>query len=155
MLFRSRNFSDVNLLPRAVSDRPGTIAFQCIGADSGRIPAAGSQKAIGDDSIIEVETIQLDDLIGEEMVDFLKVDIEGAELDVLASSRKLHQVQQLFIEYHSFLSTPQRLSSLLAILEKEGFRYYINKIYSPTNPYLEITSNCSMDLQLSIFATRA
>lgn len=150
-----RNFSDVNLLHRAVSDTAGTVAFQCIGADAGRISSDNSQVATGGESIINVETIQLDDLIGEETVDFLKVDIEGAELDVLASSKKLSQVKQLFIEYHSFINAPQRLSTLLGILEKEGFRYYINQICSPRNPYLEITHNQSMDLQLSVFATRA
>jgi hypothetical protein len=42
----------------------------------------------------------------------------------------------------------------LSILEENGFRYYIDKVCSPQNPYLEITINQGMDLQLRIFATR-
>lgn len=60
----------------------------------------------------------------------------------------------MFIEYHSFIHQPQQLYTLLSILERAGFRYYVNRIYAPRNPYLEITANQSMDLQLSIFATR-
>jgi len=101
-----------------------------------------------------VRTISLDDLIGEDDVDFLKIDIEGAELDVISGSTKLNRVKKMFIEYHSFIDTPQQLSRLLAILEGNGFRYYIDKVYSPETPYLLITSNQGMDLQLRIFATR-
>ena len=96
----------------------------------------------------------LDDLIGEDDVDFLKIDIEGAELDVISGSKKLNRVKQMFIEYHSFTDTPQQLSCLLSILESSGFRYYIDTVYSPKRPYLQITSNQGMDLQLRIFATR-
>jgi FkbM family methyltransferase len=52
------------------------------------------------------------------------------------------------------IDVPQQLSRLLSILEDNGFRYYIDKVCSPQNPYLEITINQGMDLQLRIFATR-
>ena len=60
----------------------------------------------------------------------------------------------MFIEYHSFKYKPQELSELLSILEKAGFRYYIDKIFGPNKPFLEITDNQSMDLQLAISAMR-
>ena len=40
------------------------------------------------------------------------------------------------------------------MLENSGFRYYIDRVYSPQAPYFQITSNQGMDLQLRIFATR-
>ena len=157
MLFRNvsrRNFADVTLLHRAVSSKSGHVPFHCLGADSGRI-LAGSPDGISTNSeIIDVPTVLLDDLIGEDEVDFLKIDIEGAELDVISGSKKLNRVNQMFIEYHSFIDVPQQLSRLLSILENSGFRYYIDKVCSPQNPYLEITINQGMDLQLRIFATR-
>jgi len=52
------------------------------------------------------------------------------------------------------IDVPQQLSRLLSILEDNGFRYYIDKVCSPQIPYLEITINQGMDLQLRIFATR-
>lgn len=149
-----RNLADVKLLNRAVSSKPGHVSFHCLGADSGRIHAEQPDGIASGADIIKVRTISLDDLIGEDDVDFLKIDIEGAELDVISGSTKLSRVKKMFIEYHSFIDTPQQLSRLLAILEGNGFRYYIDKVYSPETPYLLITSNQGMDLQLRIFATR-
>jgi FkbM family methyltransferase len=158
MLYRNisrRNFPDVKLLHRAVSSKSGHVPFHCLGADSGRIHAGSPDGISSSSEIIDVPTVLLDDLIGEDEVDFLKIDIEGAELDVISASKKLNRVKQMFIEYHSFIDVPQQLSRLLSILEDSGFRYYIDKVYSPTNPYFEITNNQMMDLQLRIFATRA
>jgi FkbM family methyltransferase len=149
-----RNLDNVKLLNRAVSSKPGHVSFHCLGADSGRIHAGQPDGIASGADIIEVPTVLLDDLIGEDDVDFLKIDIEGAELDVISGSKKLNRVKQMFIEYHSFIDMPQQLSRLLAILEASGFRYYIDKVYSPENPYLQIASNQGMDLQLRIFATR-
>jgi FkbM family methyltransferase len=149
-----RNFSDVKLLHRAVSSKSGHVPFHCLGADSGRIHAGSPDGISSNSEIIDVPTVLLDDLIGEDEVDFLKIDIEGAELDVISGSKKLNRVNQMFIEYHSFIDVPQQLSRLLSILENSGFRYYIDKVCSPQNPYLEITINQGMDLQLRIFATR-
>jgi FkbM family methyltransferase len=147
---------NISMLNRAASHLSGEISFHCIGADSGRIKCYGSSAASTDipEQIVNVATISLDQLIGDNLVDFLKIDIEGAELDVIMSSEKLDQVQQLFIEYHSFIDQPQQLSSLLLKLEESGFRYYINRIYSPANPFLAISDNQSMDLQLGISATK-
>jgi FkbM family methyltransferase len=150
-----RHFSDVKLLHRAVSSKPGHVSFHCLGADSGRIHAGSPDGISPSSEIIDVQTVLLDDLIGDDEVDFLKIDIEGAELDVISGSKKLNRVNQMFIEYHSFIDTPQELSRLLSILENNGFRYYIDKVYAPKNPYFQITSNQGMDLQLRIFATRA
>ena len=102
---------------------------------------------------IDVETLKLDDIINNE-VDFLKIDIEGAETDVLLSSKKLDQVNQMFIEYHSFHDSDQKLSQLLDILLKNQFRYYIQEIHCPAKPFQKIESFNGMDLQLNIFAIK-
>lgn len=142
------------MLNRAASHLFGEIAFRCIGADSGRLDFPESTAASTGAPLVNVPTVSLDELIGDDLVDFLKIDIEGAELDVITSSQKLDQVQQLFIEYHSFKDRPQQLSSLLLKLEGSGFRYYIERIYAPANPFLAIADNQSMDLQLGISATK-
>jgi hypothetical protein len=158
ILWFKKNYPDAKIVgveaDPAVSSKSGHVPFHCLGADSGRIHA-GSPDGIGSSTeVIDVPTVLLDDLIGEDEVDFLKIDIEGAELDVISGSKKLNRVNQMFIEYHSFIDVPQQLSRLLSILEDNGFRYYIDKVCSPQNPYLEITINQGMDLQLRIFATR-
>jgi FkbM family methyltransferase len=60
-------------------------------------------------------------------VDFLKIDVEGAERDVLEDLRvqeKLHYVSEMAIEYHNPIRFgTNSLSSLLGLLEDGGFSY--------------------------------
>lgn len=143
------NFSGVTLLNKAVAPESNqSVPFYSLGADIGRLHA-GPQ----DTPPISVQTIGLDDLI-EGSTDFLKIDIEGAETEVLHAAKKLHLVNQIFVEYHSFKDTDQSLSELLEILRINGFRYYIHTIFTPRQPFLEQKLNHGMDMQLGISATR-
>jgi FkbM family methyltransferase len=75
-----------------------------------------------------VRAVRLSRFLDEE-VDFLKLDVEGAELDVigdLADAGKLHLVRQMLVEYHHHIvRTEDRLSRLLALLEQGGFGYQV------------------------------
>jgi hypothetical protein len=90
-------------------------------------------------------------------VDFLKIDIEGAEFDVLKDCQdNLSFVKNIFIEYHSNPLEPQILSNLLRIIADAGFRYYIKEAWvNRQQPYIEKSLNQSVyDLQLNIFGYR-
>lgn len=68
-------------------------------------------------------------------IDFLKLNIEGAELDVITEIEpKLQMVKELVIEYHGFPGIGQNLHKILAILERTGFRYMIHDFDAETNP---------------------
>jgi hypothetical protein len=85
-------------------------------------------------------------------VDFLKIDIEGNELEVLKScSESLKNVSKIFLEYHSFKDSSQELSELLKILENNHFRYFLNSATQRTKPFA-FKSNEAMDLQVNIYA---
>ncbi len=75
-----------------------------------------------------VEATPLSKHIGEE-VDFLKIDIEGAELEVieeLSNSGKLSYVKQMIIEYHHhIIRESDDFSRVLSVLEDSGFGYQI------------------------------
>ena len=75
-----------------------------------------------------VRAVRLSRFLDEE-VDFLKLDVEGAELDVvrdLADSSKLRLVQQMLVEYHHHIvRTQDRLAELLALFEENHFGYQI------------------------------
>jgi hypothetical protein len=62
-------------------------------------------------------------------VDFLKMDIEGAELRVLRDlevHRKLHLVREMVIEYHHHIEpAADHLSEVLQLLERSGFGYQL------------------------------
>lgn len=74
---------------------------------------------------ISVNTVCLSDYI-DGPVDFLKMDIEGAEFDVLedlAEKNKLASISQIQLEYHYHPEFfPRPLSDMLALLERAGFQ---------------------------------
>jgi FkbM family methyltransferase len=125
------------------------VKFQLEGGYSGRIPLNGDRA-----DIIEVKSARLRDLLHKK-IDFLKIDIEGAETEVLRDSADLlSNVDLLFVEYHSHIKEPQKLDELLGILTKAGFRYHIKEIFSNPTPFLKRDLVLGMDLQLNIFAYR-
>ena len=76
---------------------------------------------------VSVNATRLRDWL-EQPVDFLKLDIEGAEFEVLMDcDEKLENVQRLFIEYHGQFEQKQELTTLLQLVERSGFKYYIRE----------------------------
>jgi hypothetical protein len=63
-------------------------------------------------------------------IDLLKLDVEGAEFDVMSDlkgSGKLSQIKRMIIEYHHKIDgRPSCMSKFLALLEDEGFDYQIS-----------------------------
>ena len=61
-------------------------------------------------------------MIGEPKIDLLKVDIEGAEIEVFkgASSEVLSHVKRAAIEFHDILR-PGCKEAVLDVLRKNGF----------------------------------
>lgn len=62
-------------------------------------------------------------------VDFLKMDVEGAEMEIMEDLRredKLKHIRQMAIEYHRHIvSNSDELSKMLRLLEDSGFRYQL------------------------------
>jgi len=106
----------------------------------------------------KVESVRLKDFLGkEEVVDMLKMDIEGAEIEVFKDCKgSLTNVKNIFVEFHSYTNEPQRLSELIDVLESAGFRYFVMQPENRTSPLINHynKSNPGMDLQLNIFAYR-
>ena len=90
-------------------------------------------------------------------MDFLKIDIEGAEYQVIKDiSDKLHFVDHLFLEYHGTFGQNAELSELFTLLVKAGFSYYIKEATSVYNNPLDPhkTPGISYDVQLNIFCLK-
>lgn len=140
-------FKDVEIVSKAVWTENTTLLFKSDGAVGGQIAndAAGATK---------VEATRLKDYLSSE-VDFLKIDIEGVEYEILKDcAEDLSNVKNIFIEYHSFLKNEQKLDEILLILKKAGFKYYIKEAWNNMpNPYID-KRDSHYDLQLNIFGYR-
>jgi FkbM family methyltransferase len=147
---QSRNYQDVTLINKAVTANANgeTVKFHSDGADGGRVFTMNDNKGT-----TEVESIHINELFSEP-IDLLKIDIEGAETDVICSCDKLQNVSQIFIEYHSFKDSKQTLHLILDKLISNGFRFYIHTIGCSPRPFIEERDYLGMDLQLNIFAVR-
>jgi FkbM family methyltransferase len=107
------------------------------------------------ENCIEVAAVRLKDYLNQK-IDFLKIDIEGAEWEVLKDcASNLKNVQHLFVEYHGTFEEQEKLTAILSLLNQAGFRYYIKEA-APifTHPFQQKNSTHPYDLQLNVFALR-
>lgn len=141
-------YDDVEPINKAVWNETGSIKFLAAGGVGGRISEGKNEKTI------EMPAFRLKDLLNEE-IDFLKLDIEGAEYNVIEDcNNNLKNVKNIFIEYHSEEKKEQKLDEILKILKDSGFKYYIKEAWNnQPMPYVNPRNNL-FDLQLNIFGYR-
>jgi len=144
---KTYGLTNVTLLKKAVWDKEAVLEFHTDGGLGGRIGAA-----FGDQRPQRIQSIRLKDYINDD-VDFLKVDIEGAEFDVLMDCRSdLSKVDKIFFEYHGFENRRQILHELLGILQENQFHYHIKESSTRRQPFVDRTLvNDSYDMALNIF----
>lgn len=142
-------YSDVTIVNRAIWDEHTTLRFQSDKADGGRVICS-------DNGGIQVEAIDIGEYLKSHPVDFLKMDIEGAEEVVLPACREhLRGISYLFVEYHSQVGKKQVLADIIHIMTEAGFRVHLHPpvIYNPA-PFLAVRPHCGFDLQMNIFGWR-
>jgi FkbM family methyltransferase len=118
---------DVRIVDAALGGAAGTASFTPDGQAGGALGAAGT-------TTVRVETLSA--YLGDEVA-FVKLNIEGAELDVLrevAAAGRLRNIRALVLEYHGWPRAPQRLHDVLAVLDTNGFRYLVHDFDDQTNP---------------------
>jgi FkbM family methyltransferase len=144
---KSFEYKDVELINKAVWNCDDTLSFLVEGGAGGRLE---KQKTSG--TYKKVPCTSLKKYLINQKVDFLKIDIEGAEYEVLKDIESvLNNVDAIFIEYHSFPDRKQNLHEILKIVQDTGFKYHIKEAYTTHYPFIERSLNYGMDLQLNIF----
>ncbi len=141
-LFRKRlsNYPNVRLVEKAVSSRQGRatlfvgstvqgdepgwedqVGYSSVGKiGTSLISKLGNFAAVGAAAVmrrrgatlIRVETTTLDDELGDQVVDFLKVDVQGAEPRVLEGAEralKSHRIKLMYLEWSGDAEVQQRL----------------------------------------------
>lgn len=134
-----------------------TLHNAAVWTENGQITFApdGQQGGKAGEGTTPVNAVALHELLAAETeIDFLLIDIEGAELPVLQSCRnQLHKVKHLFVEWHGPANAPQQLPELLELLASCGFRYRLqNKL--PRAPFNNPVTENGFDAMTDIFAER-
>ncbi len=103
---------------------------------------------------IQVQAIRLKNMLNRK-VDFLKIDIEGAEYDVMKDiADSLSNVHHLFVEYHGTFSQNKELNEILDIITRNGYSYYLkHAIDKHPTPFIP-SYTADYDVQLNIFCFR-
>ena len=142
----------ISLLNKGIWNNEGKVSFNEEGADGGSILDKKNQHFVHTKKS-EIEVVSLRQYLNKP-VDFLKIDIEGAESVLLEDCNDLiKNVQRIFIEFHSKIGCPQKLDSILNILTINGFRYYIESgSIANIQPFVKRGSLNNYDNLLSIFA---
>jgi FkbM family methyltransferase len=127
---KSNDLRDVVIHKKAVVDKEGEIAFYENLDRPGPLTMSTMAARTSKDKQYVDGTV-LSNYINSD-VDFVKIDIEGAELPVLkelCASGKLPLIKKMAIEYHHHLvEREDTLSELLSILEGAGFGYQLGGV---------------------------
>jgi FkbM family methyltransferase len=119
--------ADVEVVEAAMWNAAGSVTFRATASDAGAIDEVATG---GSGRPCQVAAVRLRDWL-QEPVDLLKLDIEGAELDVLDDSgAALSAVSRVHLEVHDFDSRRRLLPRCLLRLEEAGFTYALSDLGS-------------------------
>ncbi len=144
------DFRQIELIQKGLWNANTKLFFKSEGADAGLIAEFDKNNSAPE---TEIEVVSLKPYL-QKSVDFLKLDIEGAETIVLKDiQEELVRVERIFVEYHSFVGQPQRLNEIIDILTKARFRLYMSipGNNSLNSPLMGLGNYNNMDFQLNIF----
>lgn len=125
---RQNQLTSIELYNKALSQREGLIEFYIDDNDPGSLISSTNKSRMSKQVEI-VESTLLSNFVNGQ-VDFLKIDIEGSEMDVildLYSSDKLRFIKEMVVEFHHHINKElDGLSKFLEILELSNFGYLLD-----------------------------
>jgi FkbM family methyltransferase len=127
--------ADIEVVQAAAWRAHERLTFMSEGTDSGTLAPTHSDALASDvePAAIQVEAVRLRDWLASAPVDLLKLDIEGAELDVLSDIESvLPGVAALHVEVHDFNPARRLLPQCLSILDRAGFVTAIGSVMPVT-----------------------
>ncbi len=131
---RSNNLAGVTLVNKALYDAVGSVPFYISPDQPGLLVQSTRRENLVASQLTSVEAAMLSTYLTEP-VDFLKMDIEGAEEQVLKDLKetgKLDLVREIVLEYHHHLTPREdKLGVFLKILEQTNFGYQLKAAVVP------------------------
>jgi FkbM family methyltransferase len=142
------SFENIEIHQAAIWTNDHGVSFLQEGGHSGKVLELG-----GHDNKISVSSFQLKKILNFfESIDMLKIDIEGAEFDVLFDCGEyLSKCKNVFVEYHSDMNKKQKLHNILELMCDIGYRYHIHESFKRKHPFVDRQTIAGMDLQLNLF----
>ena len=129
----ARNNLDIEAKNFALWDQGGEVDFFTDSTNPGVLLMSTVSSRLRSQSI-RIPARRLSDFI-EGTVDFVKLDVEGAEHRVLrdlTQSGKIRSIRQMVIEYHHRIGEQKScLAGFLSMLEDGGFEYQIHAVLYP------------------------
>lgn len=151
---RAAGVTGVKLVQGAVWHEDSELTFRSEGSDGGRL-AQGSDCETASCPEVRVPAFDIRGILRSAPFDVLKVDIEGAEGEVMSACRGLLDgLRYVFVEFHSTPGRPQQLHTVLDVLSEAGFRYYLEGVHHIRSPFFHLPVYGGFDLQLNVFAWR-
>lgn len=141
-------YSNIILKKEAVWIENTKIHFSSTGTTDSHISPQNADS-------VEVTAIRLKDLFTRK-IDFLKIDIEGAEFQVIKDiAEKLDLVDNMFVEYHGSFKENNQFIDMLKMITDKGFHFYFREA-TPVfkQPFLQPLIKPLFDIQLNIFCFR-
>ena len=139
-------FSDVTLINKAVSNIDTSKQLFIHNEHSIDIPPICSlfQNSLTPDSYL-VECINFGEFTSNfDFIDFLKIDIEGGESDLLESlleSASIQRINCVTLEYHKWVKQKYNLEDFIAKLEQNSFTSIICKEEKIVEDYKHTSGN--------------
>ena len=130
---REKNYKNVELLNCGVWSEKTTLFFYDIGSGGSRISEFGNSK-------LEVDSI--DNIVGEEKIDFIKMDIEGSELNALKGAIKTLErckpvlAISIYHKKEDLITIPQFLKKIYPNAKFYLRKYNTNAYFADLNLYV-------------------
>lgn len=118
--------SNVTVRPFGIGARRASLTFE---RNSGNVVVKNSDVTIGSGATETIEIVALDDDVDPNIrVDFIKIDVEGSDLEALKGARRiLSQRPIIDLELHNFIfdDRAKTLRAIFEILDRIGYAYEV------------------------------
>lgn len=122
------HFDWVTVEPRALSDQQGTATLYSFdGRDSNQGTSTLCKGLNGSSKTFSVDMVTLDDYCQQQKIkriDFIKIDVEGHELAVIAGAQQtIHQLRPTILFEHN-RQLPEDTHTIMDTLSQQSYRFY-------------------------------
>lgn len=112
------NYSEIEVIEVAASNEKGEAPFMVYAGDEGAIGSSSLNLRWKEDDlpghVIRVPTDKLDNLVGDEQIDIMKIDVEGFSVQVMEGfMEKMQQVKVFHIETEKWTDSNIKIKALM------------------------------------------